>query len=207
MNILTLCTALPTALLSLQKGKDVFCLETDASSKHSENLLVSAEKLLAEAGLKLNEMDVLAVVIGPGSFTGLRIAAASAKAILTANKLLKAAKINTLEFLAFAGGGGLAVMDAHSGRFYVAEYDQKGQELLPPSLLTKEELLEKAKDKTILTCEDLPFERTQKIQLTAQNLAKLAEKQVKNGVYCTESELLPLYLRKSQAEENWKGNA
>ena len=73
MKILVINTAGMTAQLALQADKSTYFSELDASMKHSENLLPEIEKLLAKANVNLNELEYLAVNVGPGSFTGLRI--------------------------------------------------------------------------------------------------------------------------------------
>ena len=48
---------------------------------HSATLMPMAEDMLKNAGLTLAEMDVIAVAVGPGSFTGLRIGVSAAKGL------------------------------------------------------------------------------------------------------------------------------
>lgn len=59
----------------------------DGRRLHSERLLPTVQWLLAESGVALHEVDLLAIAIGPGSFTGLRIGAATWKGLAFANDI------------------------------------------------------------------------------------------------------------------------
>jgi len=59
----------------------------DGRRLHSERLLPTVQWLLGEAGVTLDALDLLAISIGPGSFTGLRIGAATWKGLAFANDL------------------------------------------------------------------------------------------------------------------------
>lgn len=59
----------------------------DGRRLHSERLLPTVDWLLGEAGLTLRDIELLAIAIGPGSFTGLRIGAATWKGLALANDL------------------------------------------------------------------------------------------------------------------------
>jgi tRNA threonylcarbamoyladenosine biosynthesis protein TsaB len=59
----------------------------DGRRLHSERLLPTVDWLLGEAGLTLRDIELLAVATGPGSFTGLRIGAATWKGLALANDL------------------------------------------------------------------------------------------------------------------------
>ena len=102
MNVLAINTAGATAQIAVQTNKASNCLELNASMKHSENLLPAIEKLLTSVNLTLKDLDYLAVNIGPGSFTGLRIAVATAKGLLLTNKNIQAIMVNSFELMADA---------------------------------------------------------------------------------------------------------
>jgi tRNA threonylcarbamoyladenosine biosynthesis protein TsaB len=75
----------------------------DASESHSVGLVATIEGVLQATGLKLADVDLFAVAKGPGSFTGLRIGIATAKALaVCAGK--KCAGISTLAAIAHAAG-------------------------------------------------------------------------------------------------------
>ncbi|MBX3176404.1 MAG: tRNA (adenosine(37)-N6)-threonylcarbamoyltransferase complex dimerization subunit type 1 TsaB [Candidatus Hydrogenedentes bacterium] len=79
-----------TAIYSIALCRDDALLAEaviDGRRLHSERLLPSLQWLLGEAGLTLADVELLAIAIGPGSFTGLRIGAATWKGLALANDL------------------------------------------------------------------------------------------------------------------------
>ena len=86
MNILIIdCSAGMSVYLC--KDKDVFSFVDENQKKHTDELLVSVDNLLVEAGLKVSEIDVVAVCKGPGSFTGIRVAISICKGLAVESKI------------------------------------------------------------------------------------------------------------------------
>lgn len=81
MNILAINSSDDLLSVALKMDSTTDCLEKPSRRNHNQAVLVLIEKLLAEAGASLNKMDAIAFGVGPGSFTGLRIAAAVAQGI------------------------------------------------------------------------------------------------------------------------------
>ncbi|MBS1870725.1 MAG: tRNA (adenosine(37)-N6)-threonylcarbamoyltransferase complex dimerization subunit type 1 TsaB [Actinobacteria bacterium] len=114
---------------------------------HVSELLPLALELLDEAGVGFAQLDRLAVGIGPGTFTGLRIGVATARALAHAHGL-PLVGVSTLRALA-AGAAGptadvpahLAVLDARRGEAFAAAWAGE-QELLAPAALAPEALAE-----------------------------------------------------------------
>ncbi|MCL1786883.1 MAG: tRNA (adenosine(37)-N6)-threonylcarbamoyltransferase complex dimerization subunit type 1 TsaB [Defluviitaleaceae bacterium] len=99
----------------------------EKSWTHSEILMPGVHQLLSLTGITMQQIDYIAYTNGPGSFTGLRIGAATARGLAMA--LGKPAiPVPTLDALAYnmlgAGGTGLVVpmMDARRGQVYTAIY-------------------------------------------------------------------------------------
>ena len=102
---------------------------------HGPQLLVLAHELLAAAGLTFADVDRIAVGLGPGGFTGLRIGVATARALAQAAGA-ELVGVSTLEALATAaqpapGQRVLAVVDARRGEVFVAGW-RDGAPVLGP---------------------------------------------------------------------------
>jgi len=92
---------------------------------HSERLMSAVDRLLADCGLAPADLDGLAVSVGPGSFTGLRVGIATVKALAMALDLPVAA-VPTLDALAsrlpFADAAVCPILDARKGEVYLSLY-------------------------------------------------------------------------------------
>ncbi len=81
-NLLIIDTALEEAIIALSKdGKIVAELTNKETHSHASFIQVAIAKLLAEQQMAIGELDAIAVTLGPGSYTGLRVGLASAKGI------------------------------------------------------------------------------------------------------------------------------
>ena len=105
----------------------------NARTTHSERLLSAADRLLQDAGWTLGVLEGLAVAVGPGSFTGLRIGVSSVKGLAFSLKIPVAA-VSTLEALAwalpFARDPVCPMLDARKGEVYVALFHWDGESLI-----------------------------------------------------------------------------
>ena len=105
---------------------------------HATRLLELAEELLGEAQIAWGDVGSLAVGVGPGTFTGLRVGLATARG-LAQSLGVGLAGVSSLRALAAgpgeAPGGVLAVIDARRGEVFIAAYGGAGEELLPARAL------------------------------------------------------------------------
>ncbi len=112
---------------------------------HSETLMPMIEAVFQAAGRKPEELDYIALTNGPGSFTGLRIGAATAKGMALGLRI-PLIPVCTLESLAFAAGFHhmlcVPIMDARRGQVYGAVYEN-GKVVLEPQAISPAELAEK----------------------------------------------------------------
>ena len=104
MLILGLESSAKTASAALSRGGALLALyEQRCGLTHSKTLLPMAQDLLKGAGLTLADIDAVAVAHGPGSFTGVRIGVATAKGLCWGAEK-RAVGVSTLEAMAWGGG-------------------------------------------------------------------------------------------------------
>ena len=112
----------------LRDGQILGSVMLDCGYTHSETLLVSVNDLLSSLRMKLRDMDAIAVTVGPGSFTGIRIGLATAKGLAMAAglPLLPVSSLLALAYnIACFDGVIAACMDARRGQVYNALFARK----------------------------------------------------------------------------------
>ena len=199
MNILCINTAFKVAniAVSTNKGEELSTL----TSKHSESVLPEIDRMLNKLNILPKDLDCICVNIGPGSFTGIRVGLALVKGFAVINTKLKFVKVNSMELIAKAYGSGdyQTVINALSGRYYVADFKNGIMENKP--YLTAEI----SKDTTIGLLEENLENVKIKVDITTKIFLKVCKDKVMKNDFCNSQELEPMYLRKSQAEENLQG--
>jgi tRNA threonylcarbamoyladenosine biosynthesis protein TsaB len=108
---------------------------------HAAQLLPLAKALLDRAGLTFHDVERIGVGVGPGTFTGLRIGVATARALAQGTGA-QTVPVSTLRALAEAAGHDgpvLAVLDARRGEAFAAGY-RAGDELIAPVAVKPERL-------------------------------------------------------------------
>jgi tRNA threonylcarbamoyladenosine biosynthesis protein TsaB len=125
MNALAFDTATSVLSVGVSSPDGTRSLECDAGIAHSEALMDMADTLMRIAGLDKRDLDFVACMKGPGSFTGLRISYAAAKGLSLALGIPVVA-VPTLDCMAarfaFWPGPVVPVMDAKKHRYYTAVY-------------------------------------------------------------------------------------
>ncbi|AOY75730.1 tRNA (adenosine(37)-N6)-threonylcarbamoyltransferase complex dimerization subunit type 1 TsaB [Clostridium formicaceticum] len=194
---------------------------------HSQKLMPMMEEVLKSCELSPKEIDVFAVSLGPGSFTGLRIGLATIKAM--AQALDKpVVGVSTLEGLAFnlvhCEALICPIIDAQRDLVYTGGYQWKQgfskvveeeviaiEQLLMNLKSRKEKViflgdaLEKFRELIIRELGDLAIFPPKTLTMPrASSIGELARRKVQNGELRKASEILPVYMRKSQAEKQWE---
>ncbi len=192
---------------------------------HSERLMPHIEQLLALADKDKADIGTIAVSIGPGSFTGLRIGLATAKALAYGLRI-PLVGVPTLAALAFGcpvSGALLApTMDAQKGNIYIALYRwQAGdlEEVMAPAVMehaaAASGLAARAGQVLILgeAVELYPHVFRQAGHVLAEphvampragSVALLGARLAATGVRHDAMTLEPIYIRRSEAEELWE---
>ncbi len=132
MRLLAIDTALEACSVGVVDGESTITRTENIGRGHAEILMGQVESALAEAGLEFADLDRIAVVVGPGSFTGLRVGIAAARgfALVTGKPALG---VGTLAVHAAAGRGApvLATLAAGRGEIYAQFFAADGSEAGP----------------------------------------------------------------------------
>lgn len=169
--------------------------------RHAEVLVPAIEFVCAQAGVALGDIDAVAVDIGPGLFTGLRVGIATANGL--AQSLAKPmVAVPSLDLLAHAylhaGDDIVSVIDARRGEVYAARYavlDGSVKRVMDPTVLPPDDLRAQIGDAVLVGDVMNPhiFDRP-----SAEVLARVAP----SYDLVAANTVQPLYLRKSDAELN-----
>lgn len=207
-----------------EDGKITASFTVNNALTHSQTLLPTIKNMLKETNLELKNMDYIAVSVGPGSFTGIRIGLATAKGLAHSNEIPMIG-VSTLESLAYNipyfEGIICPCLDARRNQVYNALFEYEYgvlRRLTPDRALGAEELLEDLKkyEKPIAfigdgshigynTAKDVLKSVHISANLNFVNSASVCMAAANELTLCTfkpqsYSEINPVYLRLSQAE-------
>ena len=133
MSVLGLDTSTDTSSACvLRADGEAFEVRASGSRAHARELMPSVAEAMERSGLDWPELGAIAVGVGPGGYTGLRIGIATARALGRATGL-ELRPVSSLAALARGAGSGLvlALIDARRGELFGALY-QDGEERWPP---------------------------------------------------------------------------
>lgn len=201
---------------------EVVCPERGAGSR---DLLPAIDRLLAERGWSASTLDAVAVTIGPGSFTGLRIGVSLVKGWAAARPL-RVIAVGTLDAVAAASGqSGLvaALVDAVRGEVYARVFDCRDGGVVPlgeEALTLPEAWAASLPADTPIHCVGSGAVRhadalraalgaraviVSDLKMSAAAGAlRVGVPRLLAGEETPVGELLPRYLRRSTAETNWE---
>ncbi len=227
MIILAIDSTAKTSTVALTDNERLIGLSVlNTNNTHSTTLLPSVENLLNGAGMTPDDIELFVCSAGPGSFTGVRIGAATVKGLaFGGNK--KCIGVSSLEALAMNITSGLgivcAVMDARRNQLYNALFeinDGELKRLTPDRVITKDELyceLSAYKGKVYIVGDGYLIAREALSSLDCPETSETAKYQNAYSVALlglksygalseiereglTAAALSPVYLRASQAE-------
>ena len=185
----------------------------DHKRTHSQKLMPVIETLLADTGIDISEIDLFAVSVGPGSFTGIRIGLTAARTLAQACGK-KVSPVNTLAGLAynaaFTGGRVCATVDARNGNLYAAVYSFRGgkcKTVLEPCFMSADELndfLASKRGKTFAVGETVLLDKNVvtvlESRLDIPKASSVALAAIDSGVFLDYNDADACYISKPQAQ-------
>jgi tRNA threonylcarbamoyladenosine biosynthesis protein TsaB len=226
MLILGIDTATPAVGCAIGGHEGVLASFTAARGRrHAETLVPAIDHLRRSVGIELDELGAIAVDVGPGLFTGLRVGVATAKAMASALRV-PVVGVSSLDLVAFpvrfsprliAG-----VIDARRGEVFFAFYRQVPgglQRVSDPRVGSTDELtaeLLASGEECLAVGDGAVRYATELHELTtvevadaglqypsAASLVQLAHARALREEFVNPWEVEPVYLRKADAEINW----
>lgn len=223
MRVLAIETVDTSGSLAVLDGERLLRqMPLSTAGRSAQTLIPGMQQLLAEVGWQPREIELVVVATGPGSFTGLRIGVTTAKTLAYAVGC-EVMGVNTLEAIAQAAPADLwrfsAVVDALRGELFVADFQRvagggsSGAE--STRVVTREEFLATLDAGSAVTG---PALRTLRPALptgvtivdeaywlpTAASIGQVGFRQFAAGDRIGAFELMPVYFRRTAAEEQWE---
>jgi tRNA threonylcarbamoyladenosine biosynthesis protein TsaB len=191
----------------------------NAPRRHAQTLVTQIRDTFARLGLRIADLDTVAVSVGPGSFTGLRVGAVCAKTLSYATGCRLAA-VDTLEAIAANSPADIAVVhviaDALRGDLFAATYHRTSNGDFvsegTPTIQRADVWLAGLRDVDYVTGPGLAAYRGEPPKAwntlpeeswtpLAREVAAIGLRQIERGLWADCATLEPLYVRRSVAEE------
>lgn len=225
-TVLAIDTSTPAGSVAITRGEQLLGeLFLKGNGTHTDHLLSSIQLLFEKVSLGIEDLDAMAVVLGPGSFTGLRVGIATAKGLALAAEIpvIGVSSLRALAFQAsFARYPVCALLDARKNEVYAGFFHWENgapealgaEEVLPP-----ERLLERLEGDTLFVGNGASAYRTLIVRHLGQHAhfapalwdfprascaAILALESLRSGQTVPLAGLSPCYIRLSEAEISWR---
>ncbi len=226
MKVLGIDTSSDVCGVSIVENETTICsIDLNTGHTHSENLMPSIAKAFEDSNLSLKDIDLIACDIGPGSFTGIRIGIATAKAFVDSLDI-PCVGINSLEVLAYKSKHQklnnietiCSIIDCKNDNCYFAIYESRNNEInciFEPTASTVEDMLNTLTSfNNVLFIGDGAVAYKTIIQNSLPNATFSDDNEISSYDLCIsglthylafgKTSLLPLYLKKPQAERQFE---
>ena len=223
--LLTVDTSTPAGSVAVSRGETLLGeILLNVKSTHTDRLLLTLHQLLTDTGLQLKDVDAYAVVLGPGSFTGLRVGVATVKGLALAmdKPVLGVSTLQTLAMqVPFPRHPLCVLLDARKNEVYAGLYHWEGGRPIPARpevVIAPEALLEALEGETLFSGDGSVAYRTlisrrlgSRAHFVPWSLhpprasaaAVLALAALREGEAIPLAQLAPRYIRLSEAEIMW----
>ena len=213
MKVLAFDTSSKALSVAILDGENLLAdVTVNIKKNHSINLMPAIDFLMKSVDLKPTDLDRISVAQGPGSYTGLRVAVATAKTLAyTLNiELVGVSSLYALAAVADFDGLVVPVIDARRNNVYAGFY-KDGQSLKDDQHMNFAEVLEAVKDEESVMfvgevanfnnqiAESLPQAKVLSVLPSAYAIGKRGQELQPVDV----DSFVPSYLKRVEAEENW----
>ena len=215
MKVLAFDTSSKALSLAILEDKQVLAETTiNIKKNHSITLMPAIDFLMASLDWTPKDLDRIVVAEGPGSYTGLRIAVATAKTLAHTLNIELVGMSSLLALVPYQQEGlFVPLMDARRNNVYAGFYEN-AKPVMPEAHLPFEQVIELIKGASQVTFvgevgpfveqiqEHLPRTNFKETLPNAANLALLAWDKEADSLH----DFVPNYLKRVEAEENWLKN-
>lgn len=129
-NILAFDTSVNGCSVAVAAGETRAVRIRPMERGHAEHLIPMIEETMRECGLSYGGLDAIAVTVGPGAFTGIRIGLSAAQALGLSLSVpvygISTAQVLALDCARKTGRGGVVAIDTRRGDFYAGRFDGRG---------------------------------------------------------------------------------
>lgn len=181
MKTLVIDTTFETLIVGVMDGKsELFKVINLDKLNHQKKLLSTVDEILREKSMTIEDIECIAVVVGPGSFTGIRIGIATALGLSFASNI-KRVELNGFEVIGYQYSGKVGI-EAGKGNMYVTNVanGNVGRIYFNEAGVVEEKSINR---------KDIDY---------VKNLALLVNDKIKDKIFS--KTYTPLYVRESQAE-------
>ncbi len=212
-NILALETSTDMCSVSIRKGKEDFNFHESLPRQHTENLFSIISKLLNESKLSFEDLDAVAVGVGPGSYTGIRLSCSVAQGIAFSHNL-KGLILSSLELIALEAFDKtksshiVGISEVNLDKIYISQSTLADGDISSKFKMIKYDelnLIDFHKDSLFVGpgCSQLPElgNKLEGLFPKAINLLDIANQRYKQGLLKEPEDFLPIYLND---ENSWR---
>jgi len=132
LNILTIDTSTDIEFIALSVNEKIFQYSDNAKMSHSVTMFDNLSLLLSQGSITIDEIDLIGTGIGPGSFTGIRIAVSTARMFAQILKIplvgIKSQEIYAASVQGFGNKTVLAAFDAKKSKVFAGVYELRGSD-------------------------------------------------------------------------------
>lgn len=204
MKVLLINVCGTEGIVAVAEGSRVLAEERLLERAASEGLIAAVRKLMEEQAWSVKDLGAVGVVVGPGSFTGVRVGLSAAKGLCEAGEV---GMVAMSRLALIAGVDGMGVLDAGRGEYYCGVY--RAGAVVVEELLPGEEVRAALQHGDAATCEDRVAAALPGIRVVrepgAEEMLAVVRQRVAAGAWSDVATADANYLRRTDAELLVKG--